>query len=100
MQSREEWLAREVADLLDAGSVGLYEFLWILRGAVPDMSDETACSTAGQALERLLREGAGRLVWLTWPSDDVVERSVETTPGPDDWRDPSAGRPYLAVART
>jgi hypothetical protein len=94
------WLVQEVMDLLDAASVGLYEFIWLLRGAYPDMSDAELRVHAGEALERLQKEGAGRLVWLTWPSEDVVARSAAVGPEPRDWRDPSDGEPYLAFARS
>jgi hypothetical protein len=30
------WLVQEVSDLLDVSSVGLYEFIWLLRGAYLD----------------------------------------------------------------
>lgn len=37
-----DWLVGEVEDLLDVGSVGLYEFLWLVRGSrcVPSHPDD------------------------------------------------------------
>jgi hypothetical protein len=31
------WLVGEVRDLLDVSGVGLYEFIWLLRGRQPDL---------------------------------------------------------------
>ncbi|MCW2540066.1 MAG: hypothetical protein JWN95_1791 [Frankiales bacterium] len=93
------WLVGEVSDLLDAGSVGLYEFVWILRGGIPEMADVERHLTAGHALERLLSEGTCHLVRLEWPSEDVIDGAIGVAPGPGDWREPSQGNPYLAVAR-
>jgi hypothetical protein len=38
-ESPEQWLTREVSDLLDAGSVGLYELVWFLNGSDFQLTD-------------------------------------------------------------
>jgi len=91
------WLAREVTDLLTAGSVGLYEFLWILRGTRADLSDDEIHGVASSALDLLLQNGLGRLVWLTWASDDEVENVLLRPLVAADWNDPEQDKPYLAI---
>jgi hypothetical protein len=93
------WLETEVLDLLDASSVGLYEFIWILRGHEPPVSGEAARAVAEQALDELLADGEGRLVLLVWPSEDAVDTTERGALTADDWVDPSAGKPYVAIVR-
>jgi hypothetical protein len=93
------WLAREVTDLLDAGSVGLYEFIWLLRDTFPTMTEGELRAHAAEALELLQQGGAGRLVWLRWPAEDVVESAPLVVPSASAWGDPSDGKPYLALSR-
>ena len=93
------WVVQEVVDLLDTASVGLYEFIWLLRGTYPEMSEAEIRVHADQALKRLQEEGAGRLVWLMWPEEDVVTGLPVVEPEFNDWRDPTSGEPYLAFSR-
>ena len=65
------WLVQEVSDLLDASSVGLYEFIWLLRGAYPDASQAQLRAWADEALSRLLDDSHGHLVLQKWPSEDA-----------------------------
>ena len=96
---RTDALVGEVRELLGTSSVGLYEFVWILRGMDANQSDDALRDQALAALRRLLVAGEGRLVLLKWPSEDVVgsyERErVRTT----DWDDPRHGEPYVAITR-
>jgi len=48
-----EWLVREVRDILDMSSVGLYEFLWLLRSKHPSIPADEIQITAEQALRQL-----------------------------------------------
>jgi len=94
-----EALVQEVRDLLGTSSVGLYEFVWVLRGLCPDESLDIMRDQAATALRRLLATGEGRLVLLKWPSEDVVgpyewER-VQLT----DWGDPNDRETYVAITR-
>jgi hypothetical protein len=94
-------LADEVRDLLDTSSVGLYEFIWILRGLYPDARDEQLKSWASDALAQLLASENGSLVRLCWPSEDVIGAGPAGSPAPDsdDWDDPQDGQPYVAITR-
>jgi hypothetical protein len=92
------WLVQEVSDLLDASSVGLYEFIWLLRPAHPDVPDDELRAWANEALRRLLAEHRGRLVWLKWPSEVPVGTvSADNHGEPHDWSDPPADGPYMAL---
>ena len=93
------WLVQEVSDLLDAGSVGLYEFIWLLRGSEVELSEEQLRVHAKEALDRLQLAGQGSLVWLEWPNANAVEGPKVVVPKPSDWADPENGRRYLALAR-
>jgi hypothetical protein len=93
------WLVREVRDLLDASSVGLYEFIWLLRSEQPSLAVDERQKIAGEALRRLLSDGAGRLVLLTWPSHDSEGDADPSTFDVVNWDDPSQGEPYVALAR-
>ena len=92
------WLASEVDDLLSASGVGLYEFIWILRGARPDASAEEMRYWALAALKKLIDADRGRLVWLKWPSEDAIGGGI-----PEDlsdraiWAAPVQDQPYLAI---
>lgn len=94
-------LTGEVRDLLETSSVGLYEFIWILRGLYPNERDEQLRSWATDALVQLLTTQAGRLVLLRWPSEDVIGGGPVVPPGPgsDEWDDPKDGQSYVAITR-
>jgi hypothetical protein len=59
MTDPSSWLVQEVSDLLETSSVGLYEFIWILRGKYPDVGEEELRSWAANALRQLLEERRG-----------------------------------------
>jgi hypothetical protein len=99
MTDASSWLVQEVNDLLETSSVGLYEFIWILRGAYPDTGEEELRSWAADALQRLLKEHRGRLVLLRWPLEDVVSSSPTEEPSNVDWNDPVRGKQYIAIMR-
>jgi hypothetical protein len=90
---------REVLELLDVSRVGLYEFHWIIRSRAPDMEFEEAEALSVNALDILLRNSAGKLVWLTWPDlehfEDTDLTAFDLPPGA--WDDPSPR--YLALDR-
>ncbi|MGH4002294.1 MAG: hypothetical protein ACRDTJ_33045 [Pseudonocardiaceae bacterium] len=94
-----DWLVQEVTDLLDASSVGLYEFMLLLRGAYPERSESELRFYAANALKRLRETGCGDLVSLKWPAEDVVQKAIPEEPQPADWESPDEGGEYLAIAR-
>jgi hypothetical protein len=99
MTDASNWLVQEVSDLLETSSVGLYEFVWILRGKYPDVVEDELRSWAANALRRLLEEQQGRLVLLQWPSEDLVGPASAQGLSDSDWNDPAKGNTYVAITR-
>lgn len=94
------WLKGEVRDLLGVSAVGLYEFVWLLRGRQASISEDAAVPVAEKALKELLAEGEGRLVLLIWPSQDSAGSNIEAEAVcVADWEDPLQGKPYVAIAQ-
>jgi len=91
-----EQLAHEVSDLLDAGDVGLYEFIWILRSDQPDLAEREYRGYAQAALQRLLAVKEARLVWKRWADVDYEMDASDVTIDDAAWNDPTDD-PYLAV---
>lgn len=94
-----EALVQDVRDLLETSAVGLYEFIWILRGMDAGAGLDAMREQASAALRRLLAEGEGRLVLLQWPSEDVVGAYEAVNVGPESWEDPTLTEPYVAITR-
>lgn len=91
-------LVREVDELLNVGSVGLYEFMWILNSAGSVRSEATRLQYARQALRTLLENDSDRLVLLMWAQPDYLKelhREVE----PEDFGDQQLEAPYVAIVR-
>lgn len=102
MKRREdmEWLAGEEEELLQASSVGLCEFLCLLRQECEDLGGEELVPVATAAPARLVGAGSGRLVWLEWRGEDPLAdetRALAELPH-DVWTVPGDGARYLALA--
>jgi hypothetical protein len=91
------WLEKEIQDLLDESNVGLYEFVWLLRGRRPTISFDSARQIAEEALRRLLSAGAGRLVFLTWPGQEAGADLPPQALQSSDWDDPRKGQRYVGL---
>ena len=89
-QEPADWLYQEVHDLLDVSSVGLYEFLDLLRTPGHDVPPERRRDVATAVLKRLLAEPGTELRRLRWPdfdslgSVDVIELDADSWNAPDD----------------
>jgi hypothetical protein len=90
------WVEQEVRDLLDAGPVGLYEFIWLLHGVRITATQEQLRSYAFAALTRLEKDEAIRRVRLVWLQEDGVAAPQEELLLAD-WDEPENDKPYLAV---
>jgi hypothetical protein len=66
-----DWLTQETADLLDVGSVGLYELFEILASSDFDLDEETKRSVSRQVAADLLDRGVAGLWLLRWPTDVI-----------------------------
>jgi hypothetical protein len=89
-------LAAEVQAYFDAGRVGLYEFLWILRSICPDTPEPQFKEIARTTLDRLLTDGVARLVWRRWADAEFEEPATRAEVDDTAWNNPT-DRPYLAV---
>src|SRR5262245_26521748 len=98
-ESAEQWLAREVGELLDAGSVGLYELLWLLNGSDFELGDADKRAISYSVAASVVGAGRARLFELAWPSGEVLEGPFDLrmqVGGPDGWP-VEAGEKYLAL---
>jgi hypothetical protein len=84
-----EILVQEVDDYLDAGPVGLYEFVWILNGHNVEASPGELRMYAKRALETALETQRGRLV----DADASNHPGRPSVCGSDD----ATGRPLAGV---
>jgi len=87
-----------VDDLLEFSSVGLYEFVWLLRGSATVPNEEELQPWSEQALRLLLARGVARLARPEWPDERVVQHASMEDISVDDWADPAQGT-YVAVVR-
>jgi hypothetical protein len=95
----DQWLVQEVNALLDASSVGLYEFMELLNDPDQQLSAAERREIARRALERILSGGGVALYRKRWPdSDNLGVVSLAKLPA-DPWRRPGQDGQYLALDR-
>ena len=92
-------LVQETLDLLDAGEVGLYEFMWDLNTTHTELSIEERRAVARQALDQLLAEPDVELIWMKWPGSTAIRRASIEDVGADAWNDIGDDKLYLAIDR-
>jgi hypothetical protein len=95
-----DWLVREISDLLDAGGVGLYEFVDELNDPARPMSPEQRQAIAEQALERLLGQGNVEIQRRRWGSFDNLGTVSRVDLPADLWHPPDDNGDYLAIVRS
>ena len=95
-QALVDHVSREVADLLDAGRVGLYEFVWIARQHAPTMDEPALREHARAALTQVLEREKAVLAWQVWGHPDRGTPAAGAIPRDEDWATPTDA-PYLAV---
>jgi hypothetical protein len=91
-------LVQEIGDYLDAGSVGLYEFMWILNSEKVEGSKEEHRRIAQQALDQLLKDEQVRPISLMW-AQPHTQQDLNREIRPDDFDDPQDDIPYIAITR-
>ncbi len=67
------WLAQEVRDLLDVGSVGLYELVDMLTGLEFRLHVDEARSISKDLVSDLMARGFVSIGLVKWPKDEVVD---------------------------
>lgn len=98
------WLCQEVLDLVAAGPVGLYEFLWLLNGDSPEHVPGDSLRIAAAALRDVraaIPEASVRI--LRWPDFEVVrtigDRELSDLLLDEEfWQPPGLGREYAALS--
>jgi hypothetical protein len=97
-----EWLTQEMSDYLDAGSVGLYEFVNELNDPDHPMPLEARKKIAREALARLLGQGNIEIQWHQWPGFDNLGTVAPEDLPDDPWRPPDDENDgmFLAITRT
>jgi hypothetical protein len=95
-QNTSALLVAEIDELLAAGPVGLYEFMWILRGAKKPGTVAEWKATARQALDTLLAEGR-RLVRMHWPEREEFPLPADYQVRDEDFDDIPEDGWYVAI---
>ena len=75
----DAWLEQEVSDLLDVGSVGLYELLELLRSSDFQITDAEMNSIARKVARDLVTGGRASACLLRWPKDDIIDGPLAVT---------------------
>ena len=93
-------LVQDICDCLDAGYVGLYEFVWTLRGMNIDAPDALLHELSEKALKRIAaKEEKVRGVWLTRGGNGPGESfPLDDLPN-DPWADIDEGGRYPGLVR-
>jgi hypothetical protein len=100
-ESPEQWLTREVGDLLEAGSVGLYELLWLLNGSNFQLVDANKKAIAYKVTNSIVSSRQAQLYELAWPSGEVMNGPADLATqitSPASWPEEASER-YLALVR-
>jgi hypothetical protein len=98
-QELVSWLVREIEDLLDAASVGLYELIWAINSRAPELASEERSGIAEKALRQLLQSSEIGLVLLKWPNNEVSSSKLRVDLiGQSAWNEPSQDGTYYALS--
>jgi hypothetical protein len=76
-ESPEQWLTREVIDLLGAGSVGLYELVWLLNGSDFQLDDIDKKAVAYTVANSIVSSRQAQVYELAWPDGKVLNGPVD-----------------------
>jgi hypothetical protein len=98
----EAWLTEEADELLDQGNVGLYQFIWELRGAQLGLSDDEAIELSRRVVEKLILTGRAEIYALAWPGLDIVHGPLPlgTLEDPISWNEGESGPMIGLVPRS
>ncbi|GIF00650.1 hypothetical protein [Paractinoplanes rishiriensis] len=73
MATAQEWLTQEISDLLDVGSVGLYEFSELFRsGMFSEIGNEQRLVISREVATGFVESGRASICQLRWPKEEVV----------------------------
>ena len=94
------WVIEEIDELLGAGEVGLYEFVWTLHARYPKAPAEELLHICRPALDRLLEESSVTLGWYVWPKHDRIREASEADLDDHAFDDIGDDGRYLGIERT
>ena len=95
---RAALLVRDVLDVIELGSYGLYELIWTLNGQSPELSEVEKLAAAMQAVTELIGVHELRLVRLRWPSEKAEGEITLADIGAQDFESPDPYGSYMALA--
>ena len=94
------WLFEEIDQLLDAGEVGLYEFVWTLHARYPKAPAIELLHICLPALDALLANSQVTLGWYEWPKPDRIREATESDLDDHAFDDIGAEGRYLGIERS
>ena len=71
--SARQYLTDEVAELLGAASVGLYELLVILSNSDTELDEDAKRAVARDVAADLVGRDEAQIYLLRWPRDNVID---------------------------
>jgi hypothetical protein len=92
------WLVQEITDLLDAGQVGVYEFVEAARQRYPGASVADMLPICRPAFDQVLRDDRVGLGWYVWPGSEPI-RSASAEDVTDAAFEAIGPGPYLGLER-
>ncbi len=97
-EDAESWLTREAEDLLHQGTVGLYEFIWGLRGTSFGLADADAIALSARVAQRIVDAGRAAIYAVSWPGMTIEEGPLPAAVlrDPESWSEGQSG-PLLAL---
>src|SRR3569623_1692852 len=98
-QETVDRLVQEICDLLDAGSVGLYEFTDELNDPKTPLPVDQRQAIARAALDRLLERGDLEIQRREWGRFDNLETLLPDDLPSDPWSPPGDDGMYLVITR-
>jgi hypothetical protein len=94
-----DWLVQEMSDFLDAGSVGLYEFIDELNDPENPLPLDQRRAIAREALDRLLQRDHLEIQRRQWGRFDNLGTVRPDSLPADAWQPPDDDGMYLAITR-
>lgn len=77
LQAPKAWLTQEISDLLEVGSVGLYELTWLLNGSEFNLNEVDTAAVAREVASHLMNAGHAKLFELKWPDNTVIRGPLD-----------------------
>ncbi len=93
------WLVEEIDESLDAGQVGLYEFVWTLHSRYPNAPATELLHICRPVLDEFLKDANVTLGWYVWPKFGAVGPATEADLDDHAFDDIGEDGRYLGIER-